>query len=246
MIRGIFAGTSALRMQMTRMTMMANNLVNAGTPGYKQDLTSVGRFPQLMLSRVVDGGRSAGSIGTVGTGAGVRESIIDLNQGDLADSQHELDMAIIGPGFFVVETPDGPRYTRDGSFNRAPDGTLVSADGHPVLGEGGPIVLPLGEVSVYSDGSIEVDDAAVGRLQIVDFPPEARFEKLGNNLLFAEGATPLEDRTVRQFTLELSNVDSVQAMIELMAASRAYETSQRLIQIQDQTLERAVNDVGRL
>ncbi len=246
MIRGLYTGASGLRLQMTRLGILGNNLANASTPGYKQDVDAVASFPQLLLSRIRDTGQSIGLVGPVGTGAGLREETLDLRQGHLVDTAKPLDLALVGPGFFAVQTPEGVRYTRDGSFSRDSNGQLVTAQGYPVLGETGPITLPDGDPVVKPDGTIAVNNQPVARLRLLDFPQGTELKKTGDNLLTADGATPATQASVSQFTLEASNFDPVNGMIDLMAASRAYETNQRLLQIQDQTLERAVNDVGRV
>lgn len=244
MIRGVYAGASGLRAQQARIAAMANDLANSDTPGYKRDLGVIGAFPSLLLSRL-SGGASA-PVGKVGTGAGVTEMRLDLGQGSLTDSPRDLDLAIMGRGFFVVQTPQGTRYTRDGNLSRAPDGRLVNARGHRVQGADGDIVLPDGPVSVRADGALLVAGQEVGRLQVVSFPEAASLKKEGLSLVQAQGATPTDEAQVVQFSLERSNVDSVQLMVDLMVASRTYETNQRVLQIQDETLQRAVTEVGRV
>ncbi len=246
MIRGLYSGAAGLRTQATRMSIMGNNLSNSSTPGFKQDVASVGPFPRLLLSRLVDGGQVAARVGAVGTGAGLREVSLDLHQGMLAESGKDLDLALDGAGFFALQAPDGVRYTRAGSFSRDADGQLSSSHGYPVLGEGGPILLPNGPVRVQTDGTVYVGEERVSRVQVIDFPAGTQFRKTGSDLLQADGGTEVTTANVRQFSLEASNVDPVNLMVDLMSASRAYESSQRLLQIQDQTLERAVNDVGRV
>jgi flagellar basal-body rod protein FlgF len=155
-IKGLYAGASAMRTQMARMAILGNNLSNATTPGYKQDVDAVGAFPKLLLTRMNANGKPAGQVGGVGTGAGLRQEQLDLAQGQISQTGKELDVALAGRGFFAVQTPDGVRYTRDGSFQRSADGTLVSAQGYPVLGQGGPITLPAGAVTIDSHGAVSV------------------------------------------------------------------------------------------
>jgi flagellar basal-body rod protein FlgF len=228
------------------MAILGNNLSNAGTPGYKQDVDAVGAFPKLMLARLNANGNSAGQVGPVGTGAGLREEKLDLAQGKLAETGKELDLALAGRGFFAVQTPDGVRYTRDGAFQRSPDGQLVTAKGYQVLGEGGPIALPEGPVSIAADGAVSVGGQQVGKLQVTDFPDGTQLDKAGDNLLAAQGGAAAQQVEVKQGLLEGSNFDAVNEMVDLMAASRAYQTSAQMLQITDGTLQQAVSDIGKV
>ncbi len=243
MIRGIYSAASGLLAQMARQLAISNNLANLNTPGYRQDITSLEEYPALDLFRLFDG--QPAWVGALGTGVAAPPPMVDLAQGALVDTGRPLDLAISGPAFFAVQTPEGVRYTRDGSFSRNAQGFLVNSSGYPVLGEGGPVQLPEGEVLVSGDGTIAVGGQQIGRLLLTEFQP-GQVRKVGANLFEATGqGQPPANSAVNQGFLEMANVDLAQAVVDMMAATRSYEASLRLLQMQDEILSRSVNDVGR-
>jgi flagellar basal-body rod protein FlgF len=244
MIRGIYSAASGLLAQMARQLAISNNLANLNTPGYRQDLTSLREYPGLDLFRLYDG--QAAQVGELGAGVATELGVVDLSQGALVDTGNPLDLAISGPAFFAVQTPEGIRYTRDGSFSRSAQGILVNALGFPVLGEGGtPIQLPDGEVTVDGDGTITAGGQQVGRLLLAEFQP-GQLRKAGSNLFEALGAGgTAANSAVNQGFLEMANVDVPQAVVDMMAATRSYEASLRLLQMQDEILSKSVNEIGR-
>lgn len=243
MIRGIYSAASGLLAQMARQLVTSNNLANLNTPGYRQDIASLREYPGLDLFRLFDGQMS--QVGQLGTGAATELGVVDLSQGALVDTGNPLDLAISGPAFFAIQTPDGIRYTRDGSFARDAQGLLVNSSGLPVLGEGGPILLPEGEVVVNGDGLVTVAGQQVGRLLLTEFQP-GQLRKVGSNLFEALAAgQPPANSAVNQGFLEKANVDVTQAVVDMMAATRSYEASLRLLQMQDEILSKSVNEIGR-
>ncbi len=243
MIRGIYTTASGLLAQMARQLAVSNNLANLNTPGYRQDVTSLRESPGLDISRLFDG--QVTPLGALGTGVATEIGGIDLSQGPLLDTGNPLDLSISGPAFFAVQTPEGVRYTRDGSFSRSAEAILVNASGYPVLGEGGPIHLGDGDVVVNGDGTVLVGGQEVGRLLLTEFQP-GQLRKVGTNLFEAQGAgQAAANSAVNQGFLEMSNVDVAQAVVDMMAAARSYEASLRLLQMQDEILSKSVNDVGR-
>ena len=171
----------------------------------------------------------------------------DHSQGTLEMTNDRFNFAIQGPGFFEIETPEGTRYTRNGSFSRNEEGELITANGHRVLGDGGPITLPAGDLIVGEQGDISVDGVGQGRLRIVRFANPQGLVPIGRSLYRADVA-PEEapDSLVRQGFLEGANFDLVNEMVHMMTTFRYFETAQKAVQIQDETLDRAVNQVGRV
>ncbi len=172
----------------------------------------------------------------------------DFNQGHLITTSNPLDLAIRGEGFFQVQTPEGIRYTRDGSFSLSSNGYLVTKEGYYVLGENGPLqLLQTGDITISQQGEVFVNDEYIDRLNIVTFADLNQLQKQGDNLYFTDAVPePLQDADVVQGALEGSNISIVAEMVDLISAFRAYEANQKVIQTHDTTLDRAINDVGRI
>jgi flagellar basal-body rod protein FlgG len=252
MIRGLYTAASGMLASMRRMEFVTNNLANAQTAGFKQDRSALSTFDEMMILQ--DGSISPpglhSELGELGTGAVAEEPMIDFTQGALQQTDRTLDMALEGPGFFTVQTPDGPRYTRDGAFTRNASGQLTSSEGYLVLGtDGNPIQVPPGKLSVMADGTLTSEDQAFGKLAIVEFTLEQPLKKVGSNQFAArnEGDEPraATGTAVRQGAIEASNVDMAGAQTTMMELQRAYQAAQKLIQYQDEMVGRAVNDIAR-
>ncbi|MCS6802425.1 MAG: flagellar hook-basal body protein [Dehalococcoidia bacterium] len=189
MLRGLYTAASSLLRMQRRQEVIAGNLANATTTGYRADVPEATGFVAVLQEKLgeslpVPPGWTGEGIGLVGTGVQPDRYLVDTRQGPLRQTDHPFDLALAGRGFFAVETPEGIAYTRDGSFRRSAAGQLVTAHGYPVLGVDGPIQLGPEPFTVARDGTIEQNGQAVGRLQVVDFAP--RF-----SLPAAEGAVRL-------------------------------------------------------
>ena len=191
---------------------IANNLANVQTTGFKRDFGQV-------LEEVVSATETNVEV----------VSLVDLTPGVLVSTSRELDAAIDGPGFFVMETDNGTRYTRNGSFAVSSEGELVLKDGHRVFGDGGiPIFVGQGGVSVQDGGDVVVDGNVVATLRIVDFDDPRylrkegmnRFEWIGDPL----GVSDVLEPRVKAGHLEKSNVNSIIEMVALMGAFREFES----------------------
>ena len=163
-----------------------------------------------------------------------------------------MNFFVHGKGFFAIQTPAGVRYTRNGSFTRGAGGELVTQDGHQVLGLNGPIVLDpagqAGKVTISEDGRIFLDEVENNTFQIATFAEENRLRKEGANLFRPpEGVNP-EQATppLRQGLLELSNVNVISEMVNMIAGFRAYETNSKVVQTHDALLDKAANEVARV
>ncbi|HHW13425.1 MAG TPA: flagellar basal-body rod protein FlgF [Firmicutes bacterium] len=255
LLRGLYIGASGMLLELRRTETIANNLANAATNGYKRDELVEEAFPAIFLHRFNDQtGLAYGPpaypapVGQLGLGAAAVETVSDLAAGPLTETRNPLDLALTGEGWFAVQTPNGVRYTRDGAFTRDAQGLLVTEGGYPVLGEQGPLTLPAGAVEVGPDGTVAVEGQISGRLRLARFAPGTRLVKEGDNLFLAGGPEqPLDPGTaVRQGFIERSNVNTVREMIGLIASVRSYEAHQKLIQAQDELLQKTVNEVGRV
>ncbi|MBT3346364.1 MAG: flagellar hook-basal body protein [Gemmatimonadetes bacterium] len=260
MIEGIYISASGMLPKSTRHEAIANNLANMEVPGFKRDsmfLREV-REARKQLSGDYPDWRINRAEGTW----------TDHEQGALRRTGNMFNMAINGQGFFAVETPDGVQYTRNGSFARSNEGTLVNLLGHPVLDVNGETInvpgsfeAPIIDASGVIKGRDELlgIDSILGRLQVTDFPqlydPNHKAQtpyqpvltKSKNGFYIPQpGMTqqPAEAFELSQGFLEEANVQPVLEMVKMIDVYRSYEADQRAIQVQDTTLDRAVNDVG--
>lgn len=256
MIRGLYTGASGMLAEMARTDVISNNMANVNTTAFKKDRTIFRAFPEMNIHRIHDPVPAGLDkvvdprpfIGMMGTGVMLDEVNTDFNQGHLITTSNPLDLAIRGEGFFQVQTPEGIKYTRDGSFSLSSNGYLVTKEGYYVLGENGPLqLLQTGDITISQQGEVFVNDEYIDRLNIVTFADLNQLQKQGDNLYFTDAVPePLQDADVVQGALEGSNISIVAEMVDLISAFRAYEANQKVIQTHDTTLDRAINDVGRI
>ncbi len=241
MDNGLYIALQAQRVLQQRLEAAANNLANVSTNGFKADFVlqeTVAARPARDAEKPNDL-RFARDIGTARSFA----------QGPLQSTGNPLDLAIRGDGFFVVQGPDGPLYTRDGAFTLDADGRLAASDGAPVLNANDqPIVFdPRGErPEIGADGTIRVAGAEVGRIGLVSFENPALLSKVGDNrFAAAEGQAPLGfDGQLQQGAIERANVNPVTQLTELLEITRAYESAARIVRQGDELRQRAVDRLG--
>jgi flagellar basal-body rod protein FlgF len=269
-IRGLYTAASSMLAHMRRQEIISNDLANVNTVGFRGDEAEMKAFPLLFLQRLFDTNREINGdvlpsreVGGVNGGLMIDQVTTSFREGAIRETHNPLDMAIRDtaepnspPAFFTVQTPNGVEYTRDGAFSRNSNGELVTNQGYRVLGVGGaPIVIPDaadGELRIDPDGTIFVNNQQVGQLQIVTFANPIALDKPGNTL-FAQNQrsgppTPANpaDFQIQDRALELSNVDPVRSMSEMLDTMRAYEMNQKMVQTQDDILGKAVNDIAKL
>jgi flagellar basal-body rod protein FlgF len=215
-----------------QMDVIANNIANMTASGFKAEA--------MLLEPVV-----------VGVGQGQRLAFVqdvatirDLDPGTITTTGNPLDLAIEGQGYFVVETPDGARYTRSGQFRLNDAGELVTGDGHPVLDDGGgPFVVPpeSAALSIAGDGTVSSAQGVLGRIDLVTFQNEKRLEKAGGSLYrTGQPAVPADGARVVQGALEGSNVQPILEMTRMMTTVRAYQGTQRLLDAHHEMQRRAI------
>ncbi len=219
---------SAMRYWQTRQSALSHNLANANTTGFKAE---------KVFARVLD------EVGRV------EVATTDFDTGAITRTDRVLDVAIRGDGFFVVDTEDGPRLTRKGNF-RVEDGFIVDTAGNQVRGEGGPIPILEGVVSIGADGEVLLDGEQVGRLTLArPRSPEALVREDAVNFVPGpDGFDELipEEIRVEQGALEESNVDPVEAMVEMLDIQRRYAGIERTVRVMDEINETAATRLGRL
>ncbi|MZP29542.1 flagellar hook-basal body complex protein [Heliobacterium undosum] len=267
MIRGLYTSASGMLIQQTNQDVTANNLANVNTVSFKKDRAVFREFPEMLIRRMHDFSPSeAGQaeknpvIGRVGTGSVVDAIWTDPSNPGVRVTQNPTDLAIMGRGYFVVNTPEGERYTRNGQFTLRSNGALVTADGYAVQGTAGDVNVPQGgSLRIDSDGRVFSGDVEVAQLRIVGVDDAAPDQappllKAGESLyrLNEQGAgggvrdLAVGETEIKSGALELANVNVVQEMVQMITASRAYEANQKAIQSQDGTLEKACGELGRV
>lgn len=248
MIRGLYTAASGMMTQLTNQEIISNNLANADTTGYKKDTAVMKAFQALLLNRIGDNSDRGMDVvmGNLGTGSTVDGVFTDFSQGAIKATENKLDVALATDGFFVVQTPAGEMYTRDGSFTIAANGDLVTKDGFNIVGTRGTInVAGASEITFTADGTVVVDGQVVNKLRVVNAPEANAFVKVGQNLFTAnQGATIGDDANakVAQGFLEVSNVNVVSEMVNMISGLRIYEANQKSITSQNSTLEKLINE----
>ena len=228
---------------MRKLDVIANNLANLNTSGFKgqnlvfeeylMPVAEASEFPRRdeTLSYVHD-----------------YQSFHDFSAGSISMSGNPLDVAIKDDGWFVVETAEGERFTRSGNFQINAEGQLVTTDGRPVLGEGGPITLDPSEtdVSIGADGTVSTESGVRGKIRIVRFDDEQSLDDQGDNLFSGENPLPVEYPRLVQGAIEGSNVHGVVEMTRMIQVTRDYQMVTNMMKEQDDLLKKAVNTLGRL
>ncbi|GAB6877621.1 flagellar hook-basal body protein [Thermaerobacter litoralis] len=248
MLRGLYTAASGMLARVLQQERLAGDLANVNTPGYKASRNVTEAFPDLLLSRL--DGTGAAPVGPLGTGVVVAEPGADMGAGPWLETGRPQDLALEGDGFFVVQGPTGPAFTRAGNFTVGPEGYLQAPDGSPVLDTNGlPLLVGTSDFTVDPGGQVRVGDVVVGTIARVTFANPAGLRRAGDNRWEATAASgpPVPAATpVRQGVLEQSNVDPVQVVVTMLANYRAFEAAQRAVQAQDQTLGLAIQEVGRV
>jgi flagellar basal-body rod protein FlgF len=249
MIQGLYTSASGMIAVDAWQAAIANNIANATTTGYKaQSPVQLGFYEYFSntLRRPYVYNREAAP----GGGVKVVETYPDLSGGILRSTGNPLNLALHGPGFFVVDTPFGERYTRAGDFSIDADGHLSTQDGFKILSETGqPLDVRGGRVIVAQDGAVTVDAVPSGRVRVVEFESPHRLMREGDNLYRAPDeilpqSAPAVDTRIEQGHLELSNVDISRQMSQMLLGMRAYEANQRVIQAADTTISRLIEQVA--
>ncbi len=217
---------SALNGLEREFSIIAHNLANVSTAGYKRSCSTFAK--QLM----------AQGIESIGADEEVElNTVFDFSQGNLTETGRPLDFALCGKGFFVIETPDGPLYTRNGMFRLNQNGQIVDSSGRIIAGEGGPITISLSEgpsqISVSGDGSISTGGSTVGKFKLVDFKDnEKKLTAVGLNCFEASEdlrPEPAANLILKQGFQESSNVQLAEELVDMIMVSRLYEANTKFL-----------------
>ncbi len=240
---GFYAACTALMAQSQSLDVVANNLANTSTAGYRTQhaifrsvLANVQGFPMSNLNQATN------NYGVLGG------SRLDFAQGGLERTGNDTDLAIEGSGFFVVQNANGRFYTRNGNFHVA-NGQLVTEDGSAVMGNAGVIPVVPGQISVSADGTVSVNGAVTGKIKIVDFKPGASLESVGKNYYTApkDAEIPATKAELREGMLESSNVNPIASAVDLITVQRYADLMQRALSLFDSQFNKiATEDLPRI
>jgi len=238
MDNAIYASLTRQSGLMREMRVVANNIANANTTGFRREGV-------IFAEHLTALDRQGGTLSM----ADARGRMLDLKQGVLTQTNNNLDLAIEGDGFFMVETPEGLRLTRAGAFTPGAEGELMNADGNRLLDEGqAPIILPAGaaSVSIGADGTLSSNGLPFGRIGVFN-PPEGETPTHQGGTLFSTTGVPepAENPRIRQGFLEDSNVDPIMEITRMIEVQRAYELGQSFLDREDQRIRSAITSMTR-
>lgn len=232
MIPGLYSAATAMDVTDRRQEVVAENLANLQTPGYRRRVLSQASFDSVItpLQMPRDGVHSSRLLGTH-TG----DTTIDFTQGHFEETGVKLHAALNGDGFFTIQGTNGPLYTRSGAFHADPQGTIVNIDGLPVMGANGPLTLPGGssseQIEITKDGDLYVGEQRVGQLALVSFVDKNVLQPEGSSLFSApiDAITTGTGAEVIQGSLEMANTSSVDQLVNMIEISRHREAAQRAL-----------------
>jgi flagellar basal body rod protein FlgG len=241
---GYYVAAGSLKARAFQLEVVANNLANAATVGYKPDMPFFAVF-----NKVAGGGRQLPLSGYVNDGVVFAETGVVTEQGNLRATGRTLDVAIEGNAFLSVRTPGGDRVTRDGRLQLGQDGQLQAMDGSPVLGKNGqPIKVDPknGTLTISTDGTVQQNEQSLGQLDLKAYEKPGGLKRTGALRFDPAGATEASVKaTVTQGHLESSSVDAASTKVEMIRLNRLYEMSQKVASTLTNDLDsRSINDVA--
>lgn len=274
MIKGIYTAAAGMMLQMARQDVVANNIANVNTAGFKKDTALCQAFPQMLISRLGEVERDATGreksmtpvpIGGLGTGAVVDSVFTDYSQGNIRKTDNPTDLAISnntgsfnittpegeeevaaeGSLYFVVRMPDGAeRFTRNGCFKINNEGILTTSQGYEVLDtDDNPITID-SEFSINNQGEVIIEGEIWATLKIAHFRDSGVLQKVGDSWSSNQPYNQVHNPQILQGYMEESNVNAVKEMVNLITVVRAYESLQKIVQSEDETMQVAIDQVG--
>lgn len=264
MVKGLYTAYTGMINEQNRLDILSNNLANADTNGYKKEGTTCQTFADELAIKIKDTSSSGipQNLGVMSMGVHIGETYTDYSQGNFKVTDNKTDFALDGDGFFAISYTDkagnaSVKYSRDGAFVVNTAGYLVTKDGDFVLNQNGAMnadasqriqLDPNQTITVDEFGNIFQNNAQVGTIGTVDFEDYNYLAKFGENMYdMVEGGTRIaSEASVEQGCIEASNINIVSEMVDMITISRAYQAGQKVINAVDQTLDKAVNQVGRI
>lgn len=256
MIRALYTSISGMITQEAKQDVITNNLANANTTGFKSDNLTIKKFDDVLIQnydKKIGNINVRNVIGSISNGSRIDEVNTDFAQGNFESTDSETDFALEGSGFFAVQRDTGignsTFYTRNGQFHVNMNGILVNDSGDSVLARdlnNNTTTINAGNSKIVCDssGNISLDGIPKYKLEVVDFADYNKLIKSGDNLY--QGTNPIQNinASVKQKSLERSNVNVINEMVNMMTTMRSFETNQKIVQSIDETLNKAVNEVG--
>lgn len=258
MLKGLYTAYTGMLNEQNRMDILTNNLANADTVGYKKEGSTSQSFNDVLAVKIKDASVGLSNVQRIGInnpGVKIGENYTDFSQGSFRITENTYDLALAGEGFFAVEFTNkagdtSTMYTRAGQFALNKDGDLVTQDGDYVLDVNNRHIRlnTLQDATISDNGIITQNGRAVAQIQVADFEDYDYLEKYGESYYRPlEGARRINaDAAIKSGYLEMANVQTVSEMVNLISITRAYESNQKIIQTYDDTLDTAVNQLGRL
>ena len=266
MVKGLYTAYTGMVNEQRRLDTLTNNLANSNTTGYKKEGATAQSFDDELAIRIKDTSSNLmpRRMGIINMGVDIGETYTDWSQGAFKITDKPADLALAGQGFFAVEFTDkygntSIKYTRDGEFQVDRDGYFRTADGDYLLNMNAALngqtgeqayvrIDPLLDYSVNQQGYIYQDGGLVAQVGFVDFADYNYLEKYGENFVqpIEGGQVIASTATIEQGALESSNVNIVDEMVSMITIQRAYDAGQKMIQAEDEALEMAVSQVGRV
>lgn len=266
MVKGLYTAYTGMRNEQRRLDILANNLANSTTTGYKKEGTTSSAFARKLAIKIKDLSdlELPRRIGNVNLGVKIGQVYTDFSQGSFQVTDRKSDIAIAGEGFFAIEFTDKAgntsiKYTRDGEFTVDADGYFRTSNGDYLLNRNAALngltgpgnyaqVDPLLDYTVGQDGQIFQNGQYIGELGVIDISDYNYISKYGENYYeILPGANVIPSTAqIEQGLLEASNVNIVDEMVSMIAIQRAYETGQRMITTEDEALGWAIEQVGRV
>lgn len=257
MVRGLYTAYTGMSNEQKRLDIIANNLANSATVGYKEENVTNQSFDKVLAVKVRDESEAYNDrrIGGMSLGVKLGEVYTSHGQGSLRQTGNSYHMALEGQGFFAMSVMDRAgneaiKYTRNGTFTVTRDGHIVDTDGNHLMGEAGEVLLPndAADIVVDETGGIYADGVFIDNVLISDFEDYNYLIKSGDTMYEAlNGATEIPGTAaIRQGFTEQSNVNVVSEMVEMITVTRAFEANQKVMQSIDKTLELSANSVGKV
>lgn len=242
---GIYTGYSGLKAQSDALELLSNNLANINTTAFKEETAFY-----TYLNQSADSSKQNADLGSTINRSIKIGSVVNSEEGSMSATRRELDIAIEGAGFLVVNTPRGIRYTRNGSLNLNAQSVLVASDGSPVIGESGkPITLGPGKIAIGEKGEVFLNNAQVDRLKVVTFENLSSLQKEGSSLFKSQASQSLEkssDAKIKSGYLEQSNVNPVSSIVRMVEILRHFEAIQKSINlVMNEINTKAIEKLGR-
>lgn len=241
MLRGIYAASTGMIAQSKKIDVTGNNVANADTPGFKKDEITFKEYNNQLITNMTSGS----NVGSISFGVSINKVNTDVSQSGLEQTNENTDIAITSDAYFAVANKSGnTEYTRDGSFTIDEQGYLSLSSGQRLLGANGPILVNSDSFKVADDGTITQNGKLLDKIQLYKSPSPQNIVKQADGLFAIVGAAATAG-TMKQGYIEDSNVDLTNAMTELMAATRSYQSCQQSFKTIDETSQQ-MNQIASL